>query len=240
MAEFRNVFFSFHYKDVMLASQIRNCDMFFGDRMSFRDWANWEQVRLRSKPAIASWIDDQLEGTSVTVVLIGDETATREWVHYEIAKSVQRNNGLVGIYLNRMRAPRHTGTAPRGDNPFKYHRPRNAIGSIIGTARNPSSKEIGNALRNFGLLSSPPPAPQRNALRDIGLLASALSPSSTGFSLDAVRKHGFLGLGAQDAPSAPSFSLDSFRKQGLFADVGIESLPPPPPPSLAQQVGCYC
>jgi hypothetical protein len=38
-----------------------------------------------------------LENTSVTVVLIGTETANRPWVKYEIEQSIARKNGLLGV-----------------------------------------------------------------------------------------------------------------------------------------------
>ncbi|WP_132282769.1 TIR domain-containing protein [Natranaerovirga hydrolytica] len=35
------------------------------------------------------WIDEQLKGTFVTVILIGNETADRKYVQYEIKKSAE-------------------------------------------------------------------------------------------------------------------------------------------------------
>jgi hypothetical protein len=37
----------------------------------FWDAAAWEEVKKKGNDAIEKWIDDQLKGTSVTVVLIG-------------------------------------------------------------------------------------------------------------------------------------------------------------------------
>jgi hypothetical protein len=39
----------------------------------------------------------------VTVVLIGAETGSRRWVQYEIIKSIQQGNGLLGVYVNQIR-----------------------------------------------------------------------------------------------------------------------------------------
>ncbi|MBQ5557445.1 MAG: TIR domain-containing protein [Aeriscardovia sp.] len=41
------------------------------------------------------WVDNQLDGTSVTVVLIGSETLNRPFVQYEICESIQRGNAVV-------------------------------------------------------------------------------------------------------------------------------------------------
>ena len=43
---------------------------------------------------------DQLKNTTVTVVLIGTETASREWVLYEIRESWKRGNAIVGVRIH--------------------------------------------------------------------------------------------------------------------------------------------
>ena len=86
----RRVFFSFHYeRDAWRASQVRNSWVTKPDREAagFWDAAEWEKVKKQGDAAIKRWIDKGLEGTSVTVVLIGTETCSRKWVRYEIQKS---------------------------------------------------------------------------------------------------------------------------------------------------------
>jgi len=48
---------------------------------------------------IRSKIREQLDGTSVTVVLIGKHTSESDWVDYEIRASLERGNGVLGIRL---------------------------------------------------------------------------------------------------------------------------------------------
>ncbi len=55
--------------------------------------------------------------TSVTSVLIGNDTADRRWVKYEIVKSFDRGNGILGIHLNRIRG-REQYICARGLNPL--------------------------------------------------------------------------------------------------------------------------
>ena len=43
-----------------------------------------------------------LNGTSVTVFLLGEVTAHRRWVKYELEQSVERGNGLLGIRIHRL------------------------------------------------------------------------------------------------------------------------------------------
>ena len=76
----RRAFFSFHHgRDSWRIGQVRNCWVTKPDRESagFWDAAEWEEVKLKTPEVIRKWIDKQLEGTSVTVVLIGAETSTR-------------------------------------------------------------------------------------------------------------------------------------------------------------------
>jgi hypothetical protein len=101
----RRAFFSFHYeRDVWRAGQVRN-SWVTKDRESagFWDAAAWEEVKKKGENAIDKWIDDQLNGTSVTVVLIGAQTSERKYVGYEIKKSHEKGNGIFGIYIHNMK-----------------------------------------------------------------------------------------------------------------------------------------
>jgi len=116
----RRVFFSFHYeRDIWRASQIRNSWVTKPDRQSagFWDAAEWETVKRGGKPAIRKWIDDQMKNTSVTVVLIGSETCNREWVRYEIEKSIERGNGVIGIKIHNQK-DKNGNTCEEGETDF--------------------------------------------------------------------------------------------------------------------------
>jgi hypothetical protein len=115
----RKIFFSFHYeRDAWRAGQVRNCNVVSSeDEYGFIDAADWESIKRKGEAAIENWIEDQLENTSVTVVLIGAETAGREWVRYEIMKSWNRGNGIVGVRIHNIKdQEQKTDTA--GRNPF--------------------------------------------------------------------------------------------------------------------------
>lgn len=115
----RRVFFSFHYeRDVWRAGQVRNSWVTKDREQSgFWDAASWEEVKRKGEPAVEKWIDDQLKGTSVTVVLIGAQTSTREYVGYEIKQSHNKGNGMLGIYIHAMKDS-NGSTDTRGNNPF--------------------------------------------------------------------------------------------------------------------------
>lgn len=101
----RRVFFSFHYeRDIWRAGRVRN-SWVTQDRESagFWDAASWEEVKKKGEESIKRWINKQLEGTSVTVVLIGAETSSRKYVIYELEQSHKRGNGMLGIYIHNMK-----------------------------------------------------------------------------------------------------------------------------------------
>ena len=100
----RRVFFSFKYKDVSRAMVVRNSWVAQGrEAAGFIDAADFEKVKRQGDRAIKDWIDGQLKGTSVTVVLVGKETCNSRWVKYEINKSIEMGNGLLGIDISKIK-----------------------------------------------------------------------------------------------------------------------------------------
>jgi hypothetical protein len=76
-----------------------------------------EEIKRKGDAAIENWINEQLEGTSVTVVLIGAETSQRPWVDYEIRTSWERGNAIIGLYIHNVKdEERKTDT--QGANPL--------------------------------------------------------------------------------------------------------------------------
>lgn len=115
----RKVFYSFHYKrDSQRAAQVRNSHAIADeDEYGVIDSVEWEKVEKGGEEAIKRWINDQLKFTSVTAVLIGAETAERDWVEYEIRKSWERGNGLVGVRIHNVKNL-DGKTDVAGSNPF--------------------------------------------------------------------------------------------------------------------------
>ena len=100
----RKVFFSFKYEDVSRANVVRNSWVAQGkEAAGFIDAADFEDVESQGEKAIENWIDEQLDGTSVTVVLVGQKTCNSKWVKYEIEKSKEIGNGLLGIDISKIK-----------------------------------------------------------------------------------------------------------------------------------------
>lgn len=100
----RRVFFSFKYEDVSRAMVVRNSWVTQGkEAAGFVDAAAFEKLKKQGDAAIKKWIDDQLNGTSVTVILVGSETCKSRWVKYEIDKSKALKHGLLGIDISKIK-----------------------------------------------------------------------------------------------------------------------------------------
>lgn len=116
----RRVFFSFHYEnDVWRANIVRNSWVTKPntETAGFIDAAAFEQVKRGGDVGIKKWIDDQLIGTTVTAVLIGSDTNNREYVKYELQKSWEKGNGILGIYIHQIK-DRYGYTSLKGNDTF--------------------------------------------------------------------------------------------------------------------------
>jgi hypothetical protein len=112
----RQIFYSFHFgNDVMRVQQIRNMGALEDNKPVSPN--EWEEVKKKGDAAIKKWIDDNMLYRSCVVVLIGEETANRPLVKYEIEKAWKDGKGLLGIHIHNLNCPRN-GTCTKGPNPF--------------------------------------------------------------------------------------------------------------------------
>jgi len=131
----RRVFFSFKYKeDVSRAMVVRNSWVAQGkEAAGFIDAADFEKLEEQGDDAIRNWIDGQLEGTSVTVVLVGEKTCNSRWIKYEIKKSIENGKDLLGIDISKIKdlqsnTSERCGQIPKGydfylwNNDDGYHK----------------------------------------------------------------------------------------------------------------------
>jgi hypothetical protein len=100
----RCVFFSFHYADIWRVNVVRNSHVVDGIAVAgFQDASLWEEAKKKGGAAVKKMIDQALVGTSVTCVLIGEKTSQRDYVDYEIEKSIERGNGLFGVRIHNIK-----------------------------------------------------------------------------------------------------------------------------------------
>jgi len=114
----RKCFYSFHYiPDSVRASQVRNIGAIEGNQPASDN--DWETVTRGGDEAIKRWIASQMKGKTCTVVLVGNQTANRKWINYEIITSWDDGLGIVGIYIHGLK--NFSGqTAVKGSNPFDF------------------------------------------------------------------------------------------------------------------------
>jgi hypothetical protein len=101
----RRVFFSFHYqRDIWRLNQIRSVPNVTGTAAAgFADASLWEEARKKGDASIKKLIDEGLMNTSVTVVCVGEKTAGRKYINYEIDQSIARGNGIVAVQIHHLK-----------------------------------------------------------------------------------------------------------------------------------------
>jgi hypothetical protein len=136
----RRVFYSFYYKeDNWRTSQVRSIGVIEGNKPASDN--DWESVKKGGDQAIKKWIDDQLNGRSCTIVLIGENTAERKWIRYEIVNSWNNKKGIVGIYIHNL-VDNKGNQSNKGSNPFDVftmERDRKKLSEIVKAYNPPYS-----------------------------------------------------------------------------------------------------
>jgi hypothetical protein len=112
----RRIFYSFQYKpDNWRVSKIRNIGAIEGNKPATDN--DWETVTGGGDAAIKKWIKDQMSGRSCAVVLIGQNTAGRKWINYEIVESWKKGMGVLGIHIHNITDSKGEQSS-KGRNPF--------------------------------------------------------------------------------------------------------------------------
>jgi len=98
------VYFAFDYnRDLFRVARIHKLPNVLARAAGgFESSAVWHRARRRNRAAIHGLIDDGLTKTSVTVVCVGYMSASRTYLHYEVERSLEQGNGLVGIRINHL------------------------------------------------------------------------------------------------------------------------------------------
>ena len=112
----RRTFLSYHHRlDACRAGQIRDCGLIEpSDLASDHVWAT---ITHAGDTAIRRWIDAQMDEADCVIVLVGQITAGRKWIDYEIQKAWRDGRGLLGIHVHHLK--NHYGSqTSKGGNPF--------------------------------------------------------------------------------------------------------------------------
>jgi hypothetical protein len=113
----KSTFVSFHYShDHWRVQQVLNMGAIEGQTIV--NAQSWENVKRKGEQAIKNWIEEEMKYKRAVVVLVGSQTASRQWVRYEIAKAWNDRRPLVGIRIHGLKDSNLKTDSP-GANPFQ-------------------------------------------------------------------------------------------------------------------------
>lgn len=142
----RKVFYSFHFKpDCWRAAQVRQMGVIEGNEPCSDN--DWEEVKKGGDAAIEKWISEQLDGRTCAVVLVGSQTAGREWITHEIKEAWNANKGVVGIRVHNLKDA-DGAQCTAGGNPFDHlhfvKQPSKKLSSVVKLHQPPyaDSKDV--------------------------------------------------------------------------------------------------
>lgn len=98
----RRIFISYQHADQMKAKGFNLLRWNKNVEVEFVGRHLLDPVDSSNEAYITRMLKEQIKGTSVTIVLIGDETAQSDWVAEEIEWSLDKDqpNGILGIRLH--------------------------------------------------------------------------------------------------------------------------------------------
>lgn len=98
------VFFGFHYeRDLWRVNVVRNSGGFDAVAPSgWTDAASWEALERDGDAEVKRRILEALGQTSATIVCIGAETSRCRYIDFEIERSVERGNVVVGVRIDHL------------------------------------------------------------------------------------------------------------------------------------------
>ncbi len=122
----QTVFYSFHYKDIQQATQIYKMGKLNANSTSNNKWkiegnkpaSDNEWNKNKSSEEIKERINELMADKFCVVVLIGEHTASCEWVKYAIKEAWNRGKGVVGIDIYNL-TDSGKERAIKGKDPFE-------------------------------------------------------------------------------------------------------------------------
>jgi hypothetical protein len=113
------VFFCFHLEqDLWRVNQIRSqLKSAESTQAGFFDRAEYERLTRGDQETLRRSVRERIAGTSVTLVLIGSQTASLPFVQVELEESIANRNGLLGIHIHGVE-DESGEPAPSGPSPL--------------------------------------------------------------------------------------------------------------------------
>ena len=112
----RSSFLSFHYdRDFWRVQQIRNMGAL--DEQEILPAQKWEEVKKKGRAAVEAWIDKEMRYKQAVIVLVGNQTAVRPFVQYEVRRAWEIRKPLLGIRIHGLKDSDGNTDSP-GLDPF--------------------------------------------------------------------------------------------------------------------------
>lgn len=109
-------FLSFHYSaDNWRVQQVRQIGSI--EEQPLLEANKWEEIEKGGDTAIETWIADNMKGKKCLIVLVGEKTAGRRWVKYEIKKAWKDGLGVLAIHIHNLKDA-DGNQSTKGSNPF--------------------------------------------------------------------------------------------------------------------------
>jgi hypothetical protein len=112
----------------------------------------WERIKKGGEEKIKQWIANEMSGKSCAIVLVGQGTADRKWVNYEINKAWNDRKGVLGVRIHNLKDVNGRQSVA-GGNPFDhvhFTETRKPLSSVV-KLYNPvgaTSKEVYDTIKN--------------------------------------------------------------------------------------------
>ena len=98
----KKCFLSFHYKpDNWRVQTVRNIGSI--DEQPLLGANKWEEIKKKGDQAIKDWISSNMKDKECLVVLVGEKTADRPWVKYEIKEAWKKGLGVTAVYIHGLK-----------------------------------------------------------------------------------------------------------------------------------------
>lgn len=93
-----HVFISFSAEDMNEVNLLRGQAKNESSELVFDDYSVKKAYNSEDSDYIKRQIREKIDKASVTVVFLSPKAATSEWVNWEIAESIKRGKGVIGVY----------------------------------------------------------------------------------------------------------------------------------------------
>lgn len=98
----RHLFISFAFENEDEVNLLRGQAANDKTELQFDDFSLKDAVKSNNEDYIKQKIRERIERASVTVVYLTNDSAQSKWVDWEIAESMKRGKGVIGVYKGEL------------------------------------------------------------------------------------------------------------------------------------------